>query len=54
MALIAVVACSVAFTALRTKARGSGEERVINWLNNFEQAQKIARETGKPLCVVFR
>jgi hypothetical protein len=30
------------------------EERVIPWVRSFEQAQQTARQTGKPICVVFR
>lgn len=26
----------------------------INWLGNYSEARKVARETGKPLLVEFR
>lgn len=49
--LLQLIACIVSLGVL--PARGGAEE-TTPWLKSLPQAQKIARETGKPIFVVFR
>ncbi|MDW8364524.1 MAG: hypothetical protein RMK49_01635 [Abditibacteriales bacterium] len=50
-----MIALSVVLTALvRPTTRADDHERAVAWLNDFEEAKRVARRTGKPIFVVFR
>lgn len=50
--LIALIAVMTA--VVRPTTRADDNERVVAWLSDFEEAKKVARQTGKPIFVMFR
>jgi hypothetical protein len=50
-----LIALAVVLTAVfRPVLRADDNERVVAWLSDFEEAKKVARQTGKPIFVMFR
>ena len=46
---------TLSMAALGLVLFGSGaQEDRIRWVHDFDEGRKIARETGRPLMVVFR
>ncbi len=52
---VGLIALVVVLTAVvRPGLRADDNERVVAWLSDFEEAKKVARQTGKPIFVMFR
>jgi len=50
-----LIALAVVLTVVfRPLLRADDHERAVKWLSDFEEAKKVARQTGKPIFVMFR
>ncbi len=52
--LLASVFSLPVILALLLGVRAVAQGEVVNWRNDFEQARAEAKQTGKPLFLVFR
>jgi hypothetical protein len=46
--------CLIALVLAATIGRAASQDQVLRWHDNLEQGAAAARESGKPLLVVFR
>ena len=51
---MSVSAFVFAFVALLATGPSSIQEETLEWLDDYDEAIALARETGKPLFVEFR